>query len=319
MEGFREKLEEHVSGLFPGYAVRGLKSVGRNPDTGRFRTGTYEVTAAKNGASEKFFVKSFSDWFVKNRKDAINFTVKMSRKRQVNMPEIYGFYSDINSYIMEGVDGKPMSGVLAGFFSNPFRRRTDASKTEFLVREVARSIAFLQNQTRRGVEPFSYRSFMLEKNPELKRFIAGNKTLSAVAAGMEGRRIMMCRGYNDLKPGNILVSGRHIRFIDPGVFGYKWFFINPVAFSVGLQLTQRVPLFRGGLGSLRQAFYDEYLGSLEWKADPRLLEDMEMLKKCELLCYFTRALKSGVPIKQRVQIRLNIRSLRSGIRNFQRN
>jgi hypothetical protein len=319
MHEFKERLETHVCDLFPGYAVKNMKNVGRNPDTDRFRTETYEVTISRRNVSRTLFVKRFSDLFVKNRKEAIEFTIKMSSKRQTNLPKIYGFFSDINSYIMEGVDGKPMSEAFAGSYSNFILQKAGMNKkTEFLVREVARSVAFLQNRDHRR-KPFSYRSFVLEKNPELNVFVSNDKKLSGIVEDMEGRKTIMSRGYHDLKLGNVMVCGRQIRFIDLGTFVYKWFFINPVAFSVSLELAQKVPFLGDGFRSLRNAFYDEYLARLNWKEDPRFLGEMEVLKKCELLCYFTRALKVGVPIKYYIPIRLNIKRLRRDIRKFQRN
>lgn len=319
METLRKKLEVHVSSLFPGYAVKKMKSVGKNPDTGKSRTETHEVVIGKNGATTKVFVKSFSGWFVDTRKDAIDFTIKTSKEKQVNVPEIYGFFRDINSYVMEAADGKLMSTMVSAWSSNPVASGRAIRKMEPIVREVARSIAFLQSHKPR-LEAFSYRSFVLDKSPELERFIGSSKRLSNIVEDVEGNRIVVGRGYNDVKLGNILVSGNDIKFIDPGVFEYKWYFINPVAFSVSLRLTQRVPLLNGGgLLHLRRAFYDEYFACLKWKTDPDFMDNMEVLKKCELLCYFTSSLKAGVPIRYRIPMRINVRCLRRDIRDFHQN
>jgi hypothetical protein len=193
------------------------------------------------------------------------------------------------------------------------------------VGEVARGIAFLQSSDRPKTKRFSYRSFIRRGSGcsgRLEKMIETKKGLSDIVEGLEGRKFLEARGYNDLKMGHVLVEGdgpgAKVRIIDFGPFMRKWCFINPAAFSVGMELAQKIPFFgRRDFMFLRKAFFDEYANSLDADPDMDLMESMEVLKRAELLCNSGDVIEEGgVSMKRKLMLKLDARHLEKSLKPY---
>jgi len=311
-------VENHMTSIFPGCKTDRIKSVGKNPDKGWESTRTYEVELSAAGGKRRVFVKRFSKRFADSMKKEVKATVRLGKKEEARVPLVHGFFRDINSFIFEPAEGVSLNRYVLSKYMRPPKAKT-RDDMGFFVKEVAKGIAFIQNTGEGRDTRFSYESFKAfesNRNPELKNLIESNRKLSGIVDSIDGSRQRMAIGYNDLKASHVYVADGSIKIIDFCPFSLKWFFINPVAFSVSLELAQKAPFFRRKeFQSLRKNFYEEYVGMLGWKVDPAFLEGMEILKKCELLCYFRNALKSGAPLKHSVSMKLDMKRLLKGIRD----
>ncbi|RLI97822.1 MAG: hypothetical protein DRO99_02335 [Candidatus Aenigmatarchaeota archaeon] len=304
---FRDRLKRHASSIFPECGICEIEMVSRNPKRGKLETATYKIKMWKECKSNVIFAKRFGDSIYAEHKDDIEATLRLSRADGIKTPELFGFYKDINSFIMKGAVGKSLFNMIA---KRPIKRGF-SSELRGYVSEVAKSVAALQNKSLAGKEKIMY---ALTEDDIDSLDLSSASRVKEILREANSTTYPVSRIYGDLKLSHVLVKGGEIQIIDCFPFSKCFCYINPVAFSVSMELAQRVPYFSGKkFKEMRSIFYNEYQNSVDIDVDLSFMRKLEILKKCELLGYFSRSLQGRMPLLHRLSANMDSRYIRKSI------
>jgi len=233
---------------------------------------------------EQLFVKTFDKDVLAERAEMWK---RLSEHRdEVLIPRILDILEDMNAVVMEGVKGRKLSSILV---SHSFPLIKNQDNLYLYVEQIGRAIGKLQTFT--AGKPRKLRELKeawvnrVKLEPSLKKII-GNEAYSQIYRRIETTRekeMMTVRVHGEILPHNILVQGNKPRFID---FQYYegFCFEDPISFSVGLELTQRVPHFGYNLfDGLNKRFFEAYKESSPCEVDKELWDFFRLMWYCFLL------------------------------------
>lgn len=298
------RLEKNLDKWFTSknFKISKLEKVKENINfDGKINTITYKCYLEDTKTSKTIFIKYFDDWLWKEYKRGIIETQSFNKHREhIKTPKIYDVFEDINSVVLEGVEGKKLSLIFMIYLS-PILRYYYRNKINSSIKKISNSIAYLQKITKQkkvkliDAYDFKVEDIFNEKDDSiLKKTLNDFQKLKKLREYLKDQKVLMTKSFNDLKLGNILISNSDIKIIDFFPLKNRIYFENLIGFSISLELTQRIQYFDNRLFlNLRNLFYDEYQKAIPWELDLKLLNKIELLKKSKLLVYFKKHIKTA--------------------------